>query len=105
MPRKNRLSRTFQQHPEITHAEMKIQSLPLTETVDSLFSERFPACHPERSRGIAHRLRCAGTILRTTERGGFAEVVPCALKRGRDPSTSVGMTEGTRLLRTSSMTL
>ena len=41
-----------------------------------------------------------GTILRTTERAGFAEVVPCALKTGRDPSTSVGTTEGARLLRT-----
>src|SRR5712691_10466808 len=41
-----------------------------------------------------------GTILRTAERAGFAEVVPCALKTGRDPSTSVGMTEGARLLRT-----
>jgi len=46
-----------------------------------------------------------GTILRTTERAGFAEVVPCALKTGRDPSTSVGMTQGLGYHEHSTMTL
>ncbi len=43
---------------------------------------------------IAVILQAQRTMLRPTERAAFAEVVPCTLKTGCDPSTSVGMTEG-----------
>src|SRR5713101_4251334 len=55
-------------------------------------------CHPDRSGGIARRLRRAGVdpshkTFVPLEHCAGSGVLPCAPKTGRDPSTPLGMTE------------
>src|SRR5216683_2444072 len=72
-------------------------SLPLSETLDFLLSEHFPpAVIPSGAEGWRTVCGAQRTLLCPPERAAFAEVVPCTLKTGCDPSTSVGMTAGAR---------